>query len=153
MPVFHIFTKSDWNKVWEYARGKNDYPKRGFVVSVRNQNRSDAQNRLMWSLIGDYVDQKQTIKMGEFEKQYPKEAWKAIFMNALGFPNNMLPTLDGSSFFVEGYRSSKLSVAEMSELLEFIFADGTERGVRFTKTGDFKDALGHLADTHAREEA
>lgn len=131
MPVFHIKERSDWNAVLDYARGLNFYPKRGFQVSVRNENRTDAQNRLLWSLLGDFESQGANID----GKTFDKNQWKVIFMNACGFESDMLPTLDGKRWFAEGYRSSKMSVQEFTVLLERIFQEGTERGIVFTKTG------------------
>jgi hypothetical protein len=49
----------------------------------------------------------------------PVSAWDAEF----------LPTLDGSSYFPTGFRSSDLSVPEMSDLQTFIEASCAERGV------------------------
>lgn len=145
MPTFQIHKRSDWNALFEYARGLNHYPTRGFQVSVRNENRTDAQNRLLWDLIGEFVKQKATID----GRVFSKDAWKAIFMNACGFDSDMLPTLDGKRFFAEGYRSSKLSVSDMSILLERIFHEGAERGIKFRQTSDFKDELGHLVNQPA----
>ena len=59
------------------------------------------------------------------------EVWKALFMQACGhevqFENGLV---DGSPFPV-GFRSSRLTKARMSELIEFIYSWGTEHGVTF----------------------
>lgn len=137
MPVFQIHQRSDWNRVFDYARGLNNYPKRGFQVSVQNETRTDAQNRLLWDLLGEFEKQKATIRGREFTR----DAWKAIFMNACGFDSDMLPTLDGKRFFAEGYRSSKLKVPEMTLLLERIFQEGAERGIKFRQTRELDEEL------------
>lgn len=64
-------------------------------------------------------------------KSYRPDQWKCIFMKAMGKEAEFLPTLDGDSFFPTGFRSSDLSVREMSDLQTFLEAWGIERGVAF----------------------
>jgi hypothetical protein len=47
----------------------------------------------------------------------------------------MLPTLDESTWFAAGLRSSKLTKPEFSALLELIQAEAAMRGVEWEKTG------------------
>lgn len=58
--------------------------------------------------------------------------WKAIFMQALGAEMLMLPTLDGDNWFPMGHRSSRLSVAEMTALMDLMDAWGAQNGVTFS---------------------
>ena len=105
----------------------------GFNVACTRRTRSHEQNDLMWGLLTCFTKQGASIDMNGAKWTGSPDAWKAVMMNALAFPNNMLPTLDGKSFFAEGYRSSKLKVSDMSALIEFIYAEGAERGVDFGK--------------------
>jgi hypothetical protein len=54
---------------------------------------------------------------------------KVLFMHACGRQVQFLPALDGGAFVPYGQSSSDLSVAEMTELLEFMFCWGAENGV------------------------
>ena len=51
-----------------------------------------------------------------------------MFMKAMGKEAQFLPTLDGASFFPTGFRSSDLSVGEMSDLQTFMEAWAAEQG-------------------------
>lgn len=95
----------------------------GWRVTFAEPKRSDAQNDRMWEMLG------RISKHLEINgKKYPPEAWKCIFMKAMGKEVSFLPTLDGEEFFPTGFRSSDLSVQEMSDMQTFMEAHCAERG-------------------------
>ena len=96
----------------------------GWRVVFSEPKRSDAQNDRMWEML-DRVSKRMTIN----GKKYNAEAWKCIFMKAMGREAQFLPTLDGESFFPTGFRSSDLSVREMSDMQTFIEAHCAEQGM------------------------
>jgi hypothetical protein len=98
--------------------------RKAWRVEFKEPKRSDAQNDRMWEML-DRVSKRMTIGGKSFEP----EAWKCIFMKAMGKEAQFLPTLDGASFFPTGFRSSDLSVREMSDMQTFIEAWCAERGV------------------------
>jgi hypothetical protein len=55
--------------------------------------------------------------------------WKAVFMQALGAELVMLPTLEGDGLFPFGHRSSKLTVSQMSDLIELLLAWSAQQGL------------------------
>jgi phage-related protein len=59
------------------------------------------------------------------------EVWKNLFMHACGHAVQFEHGLDGKPFPV-GFRSSRLTKAEMSDLMEFVTEYGTRHGVRWT---------------------
>ena len=67
-------------------------------------------------------------------RKFTPEQWKCIFMKAMGKEADFLPTLDGSSYFPTGFRSSDLSVQEMSDLQMFMEAACAERGFDIWET-------------------
>lgn len=90
----------------------------GTVVEFKQKNRTGDQNAAMWSILTQVLRQRPEhngVKMSGV-------LWKAVFMQALGAELVMLPTLDGQGLFPFGHRSSKLTVAEMSDLIEFMLA-------------------------------
>ena len=95
------------------------------VVNIREERRTNAQNDLMWSLLSDLSRAKPE------GRTHTPDMWKALCMAACGHEVQFLMGLDGNPFPV-GFRSSRLSKAQMSELIEFIFAWGSERGVRWS---------------------
>lgn len=98
----------------------------GTRVEFRAAKRSLPQNDRMWAMLTDIAAQKQ-----HGGRKYTPDQWKALFMHACGREMQFVPTLDGTSFMPLGYRSSELSKAEMSGLIEFMMAWGAENGVIF----------------------
>jgi len=97
----------------------------GSVVTVRAATRSTDQNALMWSLLTDLSRQKPQ------GKRHTPDNWKAIAMNAAGHHVQFLEGIDGQPF-PAGFRSSKLTKRQMTDLIEVIFAYGDEHGVKWT---------------------
>lgn len=99
-----------------------------FVLEWRDVKRTDEQNRLLWPLLQCFADQV-TIN----GQRLAKEQWKTVFMHALGHQVEVLPTLDGKSWFPAGLRSSKLSKSEFSMLIELIYSEAASRNVNLEK--------------------
>lgn len=95
------------------------------VVTIRKGDRTIEQNALMWALLTE-------ISRAKPEgRSWPPETWKAAFMHSLGHQIAFADGLDGSGPFPLGYRTSKLNKAQMSDLIETIYAYGATHGVRF----------------------
>lgn len=101
----------------------------GYVAQVREPTRTNAQNDLMWALLTDVA----RAKPGG--RSHPPKVWKCVFMDALpgdAFKALWVPSLDGESVVNTGHRSSKLTKAQMSDLIESIYAFGADHGVAWT---------------------
>lgn len=96
----------------------------GWRAEFKEPKRSDPQNDRMWEMLGR-ISKRMTIN----GMKYSDEQWKCIFMKQMGKECPLLPTLDGSSFFPTGFRSSDLSVREMSDMQTFMEAWAAEQGV------------------------
>lgn len=96
----------------------------GWRAEFKEPKRSDVQNDRMWEML-DRVSKRMTINGARFDA----ESWKCIFMKAMGKEVRVLPMLDGSGIFPTGFRSSDLSVREMSDLQTFIEAWCADQGV------------------------
>lgn len=97
----------------------------GYVVEVREETRSDAQNRLLWPLLQDVSNQVQWAG-----KRLPPADWKNLFMGALESAE-YVPSLDGKAVMPLGLSTRILSKAKFSDLIELIYAFGAERAVTF----------------------
>lgn len=95
----------------------------GWIVEFREDTRTNEQNARLWEMLGR-VAKHMTIN----GKAYDADAWKFIFMKAMGREVTFLPTLDGESFFPSGFRSSQLTKVEMSDLQTMIEVWCAERG-------------------------
>jgi hypothetical protein len=97
----------------------------GFVVRISEPKRSLEANALMWALLSDISRAKPD------GRRHTPEVWKALFMSACGHEVQFAAGLDGNPFPV-GFRSSRLSVRQMADLITFIIAWGDERGVAWS---------------------
>jgi hypothetical protein len=93
------------------------------VVNIRAATRIGEQNAKLWAMLSDVSRAKPQ------GRQYPPEIWKALFMAECGFKPRFEPSLDGQGVVPIGYKSSRLSKAEFSDLIESIAAFGAEHGV------------------------
>ena len=96
------------------------------VVTVKEGTRTLDQNALMWAALSDIARAKPEGRvMGP-------EAWKAAFMSALGYEIVWQPGIDGSPPFPAGFRTSRMTKAQMADLITFIMAYGDRHGVRWS---------------------
>lgn len=94
----------------------------GAVVNVREAARSLDQNAKLWAMLSDVSRAKPD------GRRHTTEVWKCLFMQACGHEVQFLMGLDGNPF-PSGFKSSRLSKDQMCELIDFIDAWGSERGV------------------------
>lgn len=100
----------------------------GSRIDFKGPRRTIEQNDRMWAMLTDVARQK-TLS----DRKWSTSQWKCIFLHACGRELSYLPPLDGKGGFIPwGQSSSDLSVAEMSELIEFMFAWGAENGVTWS---------------------
>ena len=96
------------------------------VVNVREATRNADQNARLWAMLSDISRaQPEGRKMGA-------ELWKAVFMQACGHEVQFLNGLDGMPF-PAGFRSSRLTVRQMADLITFVSAYGDQHGVRWSE--------------------
>lgn len=115
--------------LWEWVKPLLSDGKR-YVLELREETRSLAQNRLLHSRIGDVARQVQWAG-----KNRTPDVWKrlltAAWLRARGEHVEILPALDGHGVDVVFRHTSELSRAECVELSDFILAWGDEQGVRW----------------------
>lgn len=95
------------------------------VVKISPERRSDDQNAKMWAMLSDVSRAKP-----EGRRHIP-EIWKCIFMAACGHEVAFEQGLDGKPFPI-GFHSSKLTKAQMSDLIEMIYSYGAQHGVQWS---------------------
>jgi hypothetical protein len=95
----------------------------GAVVEVREAKRTNAQNDLMWSLIG------QIARAKPQGRTLSPDAWKSLFMSEAGFQCQFEPSLDGKGVVPLGFKSSRLRIAEFSDVIEAIYSYAAEHGI------------------------
>lgn len=109
----------------ELAKSLIDKAPDNSVVKISPEKRSDDQNAKMWAMLSDVSRSKP-----EGRRHIP-EVWKCLFMQACGHEVTFEHGLDGRPFPL-GFHSSKLTKAQMSDLIEFIYSYGAKHGVRWS---------------------
>lgn len=98
----------------------------GWLVTFKEPTRSLEQNAKLWAMLSDVSEQVEW-----YGKKLTAEDWKTVFTASLR-NTRVVPTIDGDGFVPLGMSTSKMSKAEMSALIELIYAFGSERNVAWT---------------------
>ena len=100
-------------------------------IVLREERRSNDQNRKLWPMLHDVATQVQLCINGQMTWATPED-FKDVFTAALRKDQRMAMGLDGGVVFL-GVRTSKMRKREFSELIELIYAFGSERGVAWSE--------------------
>lgn len=113
----------------------------GSRLTIAPAQRSNDQNAKMWAMLADVAHAKPE------GRNWTPETWKAAFMHYLGHQVMFADGLDGSGPFPVGFRTSRLTVGQMSDLITVIYQYGDEHGVEWTETrkGGFLDLQARAA--------
>lgn len=106
-------------------------------ITIAKRTRSNEQNKKMQAMLSDVA----LAKPGG--RVLRTDQWKCLFMEALAqetknasFTAKWEPGLDGDGVVNLGYRSSRLNVSDMGDLISFIEAWGTENGVQWSEPSE-----------------
>ena len=93
----------------------------GWTVTVRAPTRSGEQNAKLHALIGEIAERCEWAG-----KKWDVETWKRLLVSAWSRANHeqvlIVPALDGHGVDMVPRRTSKLTKAECSDLLEFVMS-------------------------------
>ena len=118
---------------WAFVIGKNnrelirrwlDRAPDGFRVEIAEPKRTDAQNRLLWPLLSAL-----SIQVKWHGLTLSPDDWKDVMTAGLKREARMVPNMDGNGFVALGMRTSTMTKAEFSELIELIHAFAAREGV------------------------
>lgn len=98
----------------------------GTRVEFKAARRTLPQNSKMWAMLTDIS--RQVTWHGS---KYKPDDWKTIFLNGLARERRTVPSIDGEGWVSLERSSSNLTKAEMSELIELMFAFGAQHFVQF----------------------
>jgi hypothetical protein len=97
------------------------------VVSVDREKRTTDQNRKLWPMLHDIARQ-----VTWYGAMHSEEVWKDLITGTFR-QCKVLPNLDGTGFVMTGLSTSKLSKADFSALIEYIYAFGADRDVKWSE--------------------
>lgn len=103
----------------------------GYRCEIRPKTRTLAQNDLLWSVLTDISKQVEFVVNGELVKVSPDEV-KDILTAGLKRETRMAMGIDGGMVIL-GQRTSKMTIRQMTELIELAHAFGSERGVEWSR--------------------
>ena len=104
------------------------------VVSVKEATRNTDQNARMWAMLSDVSRAKPEGRM------WPPETWKAAFMHSLGHQCRFAEGLDGTGPFPIGFRTSRLTVRQMADLITVIYEYGDRHGIQWSEPNPYGEA-------------
>lgn len=96
------------------------------VVKISEPKRNLDQNAKMWAMLSDVSRAKPE------DRHWTPEVWKCAFMHSLGHQVRFCEGLDASGPFPIGFQSSRLSVAQMADLITLILEYGDRHGVKWS---------------------
>lgn len=102
------------------------------VVKISEPKRNLDQNARMWAMLSDVSRAKPEGRM------WPPETWKCAFMHSLGHQVQFAEGLDGSGPFPLGFRTSRLTVRQMADLITVIQEYGDRHGVEWSEPNPYE---------------
>lgn len=101
----------------------------GFVCEIKPRTRSLDQNAKMWAMLADVSRQVEW-----YGQHLTSEEWKDVLTAALK-KQKAVPGIDGG-FVVIGARTRNMTIREMGDLVELMYAFGAEKNVRWSEPAE-----------------
>lgn len=95
----------------------------GSVMEIKPPRRTLDQNAKLWATLTE-------ISAAKPEGRHlTPDVWKSLFMHALDHAQRFEMALDGKGMVPVGFRSSRMTKAQMADLIEFVNAYAAEHGI------------------------
>ena len=94
------------------------------VLTLTEETRSNEQNSKMWATLAEIANQ-----VNWYGQKLTAEEWKWVLSASLK-KQRAVQGIDGG-FVVLGQSTSKMTIAEMSEMIELAVAFGVQQGISF----------------------
>ena len=101
----------------------------GWIAEIKPRTRSLDQNAKMWAMLADVSRQVEW-----YGQHLTTEEWKDVLTAALK-KQKAVPGIDGG-FVVIGARTRNMTIREMGDLVELMYAFGAERDVKWSEPAD-----------------
>ena len=98
----------------------------GFIVEIKEPNRSLEQNAKLWPMLHDL-----SIQVDWYGQKLSPDEWKDVLTAALK-KQKAVPGIDGG-FVILGQRTSKMGKKDFSELIELLYAFGAQQNVTWSE--------------------
>lgn len=108
-------------------------PRAPMVIDIREETRTDRQNRQLWALLTDLSEQVEW-----YGEKLTCEQWKDLITvlveQSNGTQQKSVPAIEGGGRVYFGVRTSKSSRKYMIDVIEAIYWFGTQQGVKFSES-------------------
>lgn len=128
-PVGARKMRDAFKMAWDMAGKIEDFSTWEIVLRPVRSKRTLEQNAKMWAMLTDIARQIDWVVDGRLQKLEPEE-WKDILTAGLKQELRVAQGISGGVVLL-GQRTRKMTIKQMSELIELMNAFGAERGVRF----------------------
>lgn len=115
---------------WLQAMAARGLQRDSVLVTLTRPRRTLDQNAKLWPMLTDVSKQVEWVKDGYPCYMKPEE-WKDLFTASLR-KQSMAPGIDGG-MVVLGLHTSTLNKRQFADLIEIIYAFGSERGVEWSE--------------------
>lgn len=95
----------------------------GSVMTIKPPRRTVEQNSLLWSLLTRLSAAKPE------GRSLTPDVWKALVMHSMDHTQRFEQALDGKGMVPVGFRSSKMTKAQMSDMIETILEYAARHGI------------------------
>jgi NinB protein len=99
-----------------------------YVVTIAPPTRKVVQNSKMWAMLSDLAKQVQWYGL-----QLSAEDWKDVLTASLRKELRTVPNVDGTGLVILGMRTSQMSVGKMADLIEYLYAFGASKDVKWSE--------------------
>lgn len=125
--------RSRMKAAWDAACRILEIPGKAARIKVEEcqPTRTLDQNALLWATLTDIARQVQWPVDGKMQRLEPED-WKHILSAGLKRHQRVAQGIDGG-FVILGQRTSRMTIMEMSELIELCHAFGAEHGVKWSE--------------------
>lgn len=127
--VLHLREKRQahevFRRLWQVIKGELAYG-REVYVDAKPSTRTLEQNAKMWAMLADIS--RQALWHGQ---KLTKDDWKNLFTASVK-KLRVVPNLEGTGFVALGMATSRYTKAEMSAMIELMYAFGAERDVKWS---------------------
>lgn len=98
---------------------------KAYILEIKEFTRTVEQNSKLWAMLSEV-----SAQVNWHGHKLSREDWKHIFSAAMS-QQRVVPNIYSTGFVVLGKSTSKMSVAEMMDMIELIQAFGAQHGVKF----------------------
>lgn len=99
----------------------------GSILNIRPATRTNVQNAKMHAMLSDIARAKPE------GRTLTADEWKCLLMAYAGFKFKWEPGIDGDGVVPIGFKSSRLTKEEMSDLIEAIYEFGSRHNVEWSE--------------------